>query len=848
MRIFSITVLFLVVFVVPLISNAETHIKSGDLDRGGSWTKEGSPYILDEGVYIPRGYTLSIKDGVTVMSASSTDEYGEINTLTFDGNLSVEGTVEDPVIFDNLYSLYFSHSNVNIKNGVFDNTGLDFWLSTSTILDTKIKNSQKGVSARGSTVNISKSQIFNNTIGIASYLYEGVYQAHNDTLNGYGGIGNALDIIDPEQNQISITNSSITNNSQYGIINQTPNTVDAVDIWWGHGTGPRTEEVGIGDRIFGPINFSPWKDKDPGGIQVCCSNVLFIPGLEASILEKEHGGLFGTSTNRLWEPNRNADVEKLYLDQSGKSIDKDIYTTKIMESAYGVKSIYKSFVAMINGVVADKVINEWLPYPYDWRMNIDEIVYGETKVGTSTISLIESVEKLASNSKTGKIIIITHSNGGLVSKLLLKALSEQGKADLVEKVINIAVPELGTPQSILAMLHGHNQSIIGGMILSKKTARNLTQNMPSAYGLLPTKEFFARNPLTVISDMFSSGLGIKEFTYDGMKRFLLGNSFSVTSTTDTNTPLLLNAKLLAKSESMHTIIDTWRASTSTNILSLIGWGMPTSSGIEYKKDEHCKDKKGKGCSVYFSPIVSNAGDGTVLTNSNAGLVDRQLFINLDQIKRDTKKEIEHANILESIDVLDVIDDQIKNRESTKVYSKYITETEPVDHEKWLTVKVFSPVDIHVYDKEGNHTGPIENPIPGKDLEPFENHIAGGYYGDFDAMKMIRVPYDDYQIELKGTDIGMVIVKAEVSQYDTVLASTTFAELPVTPLFNAELFIPKNIYSLATSSVMYIDNDGNGIAEITQNTEEYLSKNKSPFKKNIKKSNKILKKYWKKSQI
>ncbi len=843
MRILFIICAFLII-TFPLYSQAETHIKSGDLDRDAVWSKEGSPYILDEGVYIPRGYSLSIKSGVTVMSASTTDEFEEINTITFDGDLSVEGTVDDPVIFDNLHSIYFSHSNVNIENAVFDNTGLDLWQSTSTILNTQIKNSQKGVSARGSTINISKSKIFSNTIGIGSYLYIRVYQVYNDTLNGYGGIGNALDIIDLEQNQILITDSSITNNSQYGIINQTSNTVDAGDIWWGHSNGPRTEEVGMGDRIFGSINFSPWKDKDPGGIQICCSNVLFIPGLEASILEKDSSGWLGTSTNRLWEPNRNADVEKLYMDKDGKSIDKEIYTTRVMESAYGVKSIYKRFVAMINGVVADKVINEWLPYPYDWRMNIDEIVHGKTKVGTSTISLIESVEKLAGSSKTGKIIIITHSNGGLVSKLLLKALSEKGKSDLVEKVINIAVPELGTPQSILAMLHGHNQSIIGGSILSKNTARNLSQNMPGAYGLLPTKEFFSRNPLVVISDLFSSSLGTKESTYEGMKKFLLGNSFSLSSTTNTNTPLLLNTELLAKSESMHSIIDTWRASTSTNILSLIGWGMPTSSGIEYRKNEHCKDRNNKRCTAYFSPIVSNAGDGTVLTKSNAGIADRLLFVNLDQIKKDTKKEIDHANILESTDVLEVLDDQIKNKVSTKTYSKYITTTEPVDNEQWLTVKVFSPVDIHVYDKEGNHTGPIDNP---KDLETYENHIAGGYYGDFDAMKMIRVPYDDYQIVLKGTGIGDVIVKADVSQYDIVLASTTFGELPVTPLFNAEIFIPKDIHALSTSSVMYIDNDGNGIAEITQNTDEYLSKNKNSFKlKN--KTNKILKKYWKKPRI
>ena len=55
---------------------------------------------------------------------------------------------------------------------------------------------------------------------------------------------------------------------------------------------------------------------------------------------------------------------------------------------------------------------------------------------------------MASSSKTGKVTIVAHSNGGLVTKLIYNQLKDKGEADLVDKIIFVAVPEIGTPQSL----------------------------------------------------------------------------------------------------------------------------------------------------------------------------------------------------------------------------------------------------------------------------------------------------------------------------------------------------------------------------------------------------------------
>jgi hypothetical protein len=251
--------------------------------------------------------------------------------------------------------------------------------------------------------------------------------------------------------------------------------------------------------------------------------------------------------------------------------------------------------------------------------------------------------------------------------------------------------------------------------------------------------------------------------------------------------------------------------------------MPTSDGIVYEKDKHCIEILGMNCNVSFSPTFTDAGDGTVLTASNAKTSDISYFINLKEIKKDKKDDIKHADILESTDTLNLVKDQVANAVSSTNYGKYITTTEPVDTDKWLTIKIYSPVDIDVYDKDGNHTGLIENPIAGKNLEKFENNIPLSLYGDYGRIKLVRLLYgEDYQIVLKGNDAGVFSADAKVEQFDKVIASTTFSDMPVTPLMNVDLIISMTTSSFATSSLMNMDVDGDGNTDFINHSDEFLN--------------------------
>src|SRR6185295_15310968 len=103
-----------------------------------------------------------------------------------------------------------------------------------------------------------------------------------------------------------------------------------------------------------------------------------------------------------------------------------IYAGQPLGKAFGVVGIYGSFMKFLDGLAADGTIRGWKSFGYDWRKPIAEVVAGRTQRATTTESLVETVEALAADSKTGKVTLIAHSNGGLVAKYLVKTLAGMG--------------------------------------------------------------------------------------------------------------------------------------------------------------------------------------------------------------------------------------------------------------------------------------------------------------------------------------------------------------------------------------------------------------------------------------
>jgi hypothetical protein len=429
---------------IEVFNQSSLSITNSSFERVGS---QKSIVVYDAQIYAQT--PISVGATSTQQSIVRTNSTVSIVDSSFDGGLVTGQAIE---IFNGAYAeivlTRFEH---------FESAALNAFSSAQIeILDTVFSQNKKGIEAYNSSIKISESEIFGNTERGAVL---------------YGG------------------------------------TVDATNNWWGSDTGPYNVSLnpsGVGDAYVGIGQINPWKTLKPRRKIKCCSSVLFIPGMQGSRIYKK-GAL---SENQLWEPNTTADISKLYLTPEGYSADKNLYfrdiidRTNVLFGGNDDVEIYKGLIQALNGLNYNYSIEDWQFSAYDWRMSPNSIVtegtrYGGVGIGATEATgshsgttgqykrMEEQIVQMAQVSKTGKVTIVTHSYGGLVSKMFLTHLAQKGKTGLIDKVIFVGVPENGSPASLFALLHGDNQDIGNGYIVNKFTMRKFAQNMPSVYALLP---------------------------------------------------------------------------------------------------------------------------------------------------------------------------------------------------------------------------------------------------------------------------------------------------------------------------------------------------------------------------
>jgi hypothetical protein len=153
---------------------------------------------------------------------------------------------------------------------------------------------------------------------------------------------------------------------------------------------------------------------------------------------------------------------------------------------------------------------------------------------------------------------------------------------------------------------------------------------------------------------------------------------------------------------------------------------------------------------------------------------------------------------------------------------------PGDWLKLAIFSLFSPADLHVYDSQGRHVGINEEGV-------LENQIPGAIYitPEGTDYKIILIPdadeEDEYMIVAKGTDSGIMDLKAQVP--DTVSKYRRFIEymnVPISPTTTARTKIKPAAPGLVrmpsaaevisgttrdTATVLEIDSNGDGTFEI-----------------------------------
>jgi pimeloyl-ACP methyl ester carboxylesterase len=805
---------------------AATVIGQETYSTDAAWDSAGNPYVLTKTVTVLPGATLTISKGVEILSSTSPFSSSGINVAG--GKLFIQGKGDSRVHVKGITNIFVTDGYAEIKNtDIEGGTGLSFTNSRVRIATTSISGAVQAIKSKESIVSIEGSHIKNNSNGIRVVPPQ-VLLVRKESGTGTGGIGNALDGSVPVTTpSLTVSNSSLAGNASLALGNFSTYKIEAPNNWWGE-SGPVMSGA---NRISGQISYEPALASepvlDPGNEpEECCSSILFIPGFQGTRLYD------GSDT--LWEPTNNGDVRQLFLDETGSSINPDVYAGDVMQKAYGLVGIYDSFVKFLDSLKKKGTVQEWKAFGYDWRMPIAEVVAG-TKRATSTDSLVETVERLAAASRTKKVSIVAHSNGGLVAKYLVKVLEEQGKVDLIDRVISVAVPFLGTPQAILGLLHGDNTEIVKGLIEDSSTAREHGKNMAAAYNLLPSAQYFKNlfSPTiafasTSIIDINDGSYPLKIQTYSDQSSFLADakDVRDAASLEDVGHPLSANQLLLYGANALHSVLDAYIWPDSILRWGIVGWNLITAKGVEYTEKTSCTAFLRLYCAKVLShtPAITKLGDETVVVPSSAYDSGTAVSLDLQKLNQSDAPGLKHASIMEASTTQMLIEEMMTHPSYPDSFTlpPGTSWGIPRSEKGYIAISTHSPVELHVFDSSGHHTGP-------RPALQFDSAFAHGYeegipgslyktYGseeDPDSYIYLPVSGEVFSIEIRGTNVGSATLQIERNTGENA-EKISYSDIPVTPLTIIKTEISdadaRSKKLASTTEPLSLDADGDGTTD------------------------------------
>lgn len=420
---------------------------------------------------------------------------------------------------------------------------------------------------------------------------------------------------------------------------------------------------------------------------------IFLCGFSFKTEEKEivifvHGVMGNSFTNgehRIWPPRVYGesgikailDTPKVFSDIKYLAFSdegKPLYNLTIMpESKENVifNEYYKNLREAINKTNKYK----FFYFPYDWRYSCD---YNGDKLKT----VIEGLKNKGHN----KISIIGYSMGGIVT---LNALEKIDKG-LINKIITLSTPYLGSPKSIYATSTGMVGTEIGHRIMSLKL-NSMIKNFPSAYELFPTQGY---KPcyIETIKARETNNL----ISQNDIDKFFINGRFINSQLYDKYSPLKVNR-----------ISSLLNQMQKNKYYLIVGSGIGTVGKLQFKRDI-LSDR------YRFHDFELIDGDGDVPNDSlnvnNLIAKENILYTN-----------VSHQNICKNSYVInriiDILDDkpidymrggdlrsaeegQIITREALKARKIKVT-VEGDGHDKFR---------VHLYDSNNNHSGFVKEGI------------------------------------------------------------------------------------------------------------------------------------------
>ncbi|MGG3466112.1 hypothetical protein ABES02_00785 [Neobacillus pocheonensis] len=457
--------------------------------------------------------------------------------------------------------------------------------------------------------------------------------------------------------------------------------------------------------------------------------VIFIPGIMGTEIwtNPQNGG----AAERRWMPvgdvsnvtNVREQTRELAVNGDGDSVN-DLDIRGPIDEYYG------QMVRLLKNEGYHVV-----EFGYDWRLGN---AYNATKLEETINSL--NVEHVS---------IVAHSMGGLVASKYIA--NKQSNADKVDKFITLGTPYYGAPKALYMMETGDIASWGKNLVISK-VIRELAPNMKSIYQLFPTKDYFDDDQYYV------------QVRYDNTFRKNEYKKLSYAQTLQFYKDYRdewLNEDHFSLAESLANSLNNNASRINSVDRYFIVGDQISSIGVVVPELNETWNRDGYNY-AHIDDTKPINGDGTVpvkSANMNASTnPDKTYYI-----------QAKHDELANNQTVINQVVNILNNRPARiEGMRKNPKET------KKLKIKVECPVDLHVYDQNGNHIGPVSE----NNLE--ENILSGTYYllGD---EKIALLNDGEYQVKLLGTDNGeMTFTLVWYDENNEEEKTVRFDHVPLSP--------------------------------------------------------------------
>jgi len=501
--------------------------------------------------------------------------------------------------------------------------------------------------------------------------------------------------------------------------------------------------------------------------------VILIPGITGTYLLRDYG-----DKTEIW-PNPTKvilSIRDLFL----KDLSLEIDGKENLERPIVIGDIIRGIPSL--GIhVFDRLISELIDnggyvegedlfvFPYDWRISTSQ----------NAVLLKEKINKILLDTGYESVNIIAHSMGGLIAK---KYIANEGISK-VDQLIFLGTPQLGAPKAFKVLMFGDSMGYekFSIPLLRPSIAKFISQNMPSVYELLPSEKYIENNG-SYVTDALNEIIDLSSFNLNYLE------------TQNLMVEKGRNPLMFPFAKNLHDSIDDLDLS-GIETHNFVGCGTKTIGGITVKQKLSWISLGFRLVDDFELKYVN--GDETVPLESASKTIGANIYF---------AQSNTHGSLPSAEGVRQSVLSILKGEELQN-YPNILTDASTCNI-SGKVVSVHSPVELHIYDEEGNHTGPNSN-------GDIEYNVTGVQYDVIDGEKFAFLPDGvNYEIVTQATDTGGYNFQIEdQNKNDEITATYDWTLIPLETL-QAKGEISVGPDYPASEYKVTMDNNGDNIPDTT----------------------------------